>query len=347
MVIGLFVGLVVGVAAYADCVPQFPYQNGWLGGDGAYSIALPQQQTLWLFGDSFINTQHPATRAGSSMVANTVALSTCRNGQFHLRYYWDGSDPQAAKAFFASPSTGYKYWPRAGFYYHGNIYVFWSKVRILPPPGPFNFKAVGTVMMTLTPLATQPVNHWPFKIQDLHSGATLFPGAAVVLQPPYLYSYSVLDNGQFSHSHPLILQRVRLSDLKQIAANLETLTATGWHKHTAWQQAKIIVPSAATELSVTYHPQTRQWQMVYSVFPAPVMLRASPALSGPWSKPKVIYSPELTQKNQFCYAAKAHAQFMNQAGQALITYVCNDFDSATLVNHLGLYRPVVMNTQSR
>jgi hypothetical protein len=39
----------------AQCLPYFPDKDGWYGGDGAYSIALDKQRTLWLFGDTFVS----------------------------------------------------------------------------------------------------------------------------------------------------------------------------------------------------------------------------------------------------------------------------------------------------
>ena len=39
----------------SQCLPVFPDKNGWYGGDGAYSIKLDQERTLWLFGDTFVD----------------------------------------------------------------------------------------------------------------------------------------------------------------------------------------------------------------------------------------------------------------------------------------------------
>jgi hypothetical protein len=37
-----------------QCIPSFPDQDGWYGGDGAYSVKLDNQHTLWVFGDTFV-----------------------------------------------------------------------------------------------------------------------------------------------------------------------------------------------------------------------------------------------------------------------------------------------------
>src|SRR5262245_33415350 len=57
------------------CWPSFPYQQGWLGGDGAYSVPLGPSRTLWLFGDTFVGGPEQRDRAGAQFVHNSIALS--------------------------------------------------------------------------------------------------------------------------------------------------------------------------------------------------------------------------------------------------------------------------------
>ncbi|MBP7342656.1 MAG: hypothetical protein KA957_10110, partial [Syntrophaceae bacterium] len=74
----------------ALCLPQFPDRNGWYGGDGAYSIALDDRRTLWLFGDTFVSPDDGRKdRSGMDLVwGTTLAVSTCsENAAFDIRYY--------------------------------------------------------------------------------------------------------------------------------------------------------------------------------------------------------------------------------------------------------------------
>jgi len=61
------------------CLPFFPDQDGWYGGDAAYSIALDDQRTLWLFGDTFAACEAwRQDRVGMDVVlGTTVGISTC------------------------------------------------------------------------------------------------------------------------------------------------------------------------------------------------------------------------------------------------------------------------------
>src|SRR5262245_24479072 len=59
----------------------------WLGADGALTIPLGGQRTLWLFGDTFVATSAANVRGESEMVRNTIALQT-------------GLDPRSASMEF-------------------------------------------------------------------------------------------------------------------------------------------------------------------------------------------------------------------------------------------------------
>ena len=60
----------------------------WLGGDGAYSVDLGGERTLWLFGDSFIATSPAHTRSESTIVRNSIAVINAvrpRSGKVDLK----------------------------------------------------------------------------------------------------------------------------------------------------------------------------------------------------------------------------------------------------------------------
>src|SRR5260370_17313715 len=87
-VTGTIILLILASSSWAlssDCTPQFPYLQGWLGGDEAYSISLNAGRVLWLFGDSFVGSEAQTSRAGATMIANTVAVSTCTAAKWNIR----------------------------------------------------------------------------------------------------------------------------------------------------------------------------------------------------------------------------------------------------------------------
>ena len=66
----------VALAAESPCRPDFPYRDGWLGADAAYSVPLADGRSLWLFGDTFVGAEGARDRSGSAMISNSIALSS-------------------------------------------------------------------------------------------------------------------------------------------------------------------------------------------------------------------------------------------------------------------------------
>ena len=74
----------------ARCLPSFPDRDGWYGADGAYSIKLDEQRTLWLFGDTFVSEEPKRKdRVGMDvLLGTTMAISTCSDKTgFNIQYY--------------------------------------------------------------------------------------------------------------------------------------------------------------------------------------------------------------------------------------------------------------------
>ncbi|HET9698974.1 MAG TPA: hypothetical protein VFP40_19020, partial [Terriglobales bacterium] len=66
----------VDVKDVAKHLPSFPYSEGWLGADDAYSIPLSPTKSVWLFGDTFVADPGTTLRTkAKSMPRNTVGIS--------------------------------------------------------------------------------------------------------------------------------------------------------------------------------------------------------------------------------------------------------------------------------
>ena len=60
---------------YSGLFERRDEEFGWSGGDGAYSIALPKDRTLWLFGDSYLSEVDRGVRLNiEPRFGNTVAI---------------------------------------------------------------------------------------------------------------------------------------------------------------------------------------------------------------------------------------------------------------------------------
>ncbi len=85
---------------------------------------------------------------------------------------------------------------------------------------------------------------------------------------------------------PVRLSRVREDDALDLAA-YEQWTGTGWSRDRS--RAVPVIPAPASELSVIFHEPTAQWLAAhYHEGLDALVVHTAPALTGPWSRPRVV-----------------------------------------------------------
>jgi uncharacterized protein DUF4185 len=325
------------------CLPTFPYKDGWLGGDAAYSIALAPGKSLWLFGDSFVGQISAPTRGGSSFVRNAIALSTCDEHQrWQINYYWGGGGKPAPTAFFETNAKEYWYWPLDGFLYQNRLYVALAKLENNPQEKIFSFKTAGVVLAKVSNPSAPP-NQWRMKYFKLTEGPDFYPGATVVVHQSHAYFFVV--NEKERHT---ILIRVPLQKLDEPAANLQYFAKDKTWKHGLnGADALVVIETGHTEMSVRYHRRIKQWVAVTGgdFLSNKIMIRTAPELTGPWSQWHVIHEfPEMNPQSArydpdtWCYAVKEHIEFAT-LDKLLVTYACNSFKFEKQVANMSIYRP--------
>ena len=71
------------------------YGNGWTGGDGAISYKLPDGRSLWLWGDSFLDTVYPDRhRPVVGFIHNQVTTMDADGGNFKTYYGGTKQNPK-------------------------------------------------------------------------------------------------------------------------------------------------------------------------------------------------------------------------------------------------------------
>ncbi len=106
----------------ARCLPDFPDKDGWYGGDGAYSIPLDEQRTLWIFGDTFVSEEADRKdRIGMDVVlGTTLAVSTCSaDHQFSIQYFLKKKNGKFVSSFGGDEWL----WPQDPFIAHDTLYI--------------------------------------------------------------------------------------------------------------------------------------------------------------------------------------------------------------------------------
>lgn len=290
----------------ADCLPCFPYKDGWYGGDGAYSIRLDEKRTLWLFGDTFVSgEQGRQDRIDMDVVlGTTLAISTCSvNGKFEIEYYLKKANGE----FISSFGKNEWLWPQDPFMVNNTLYVPLLVVEAKPEmEGPFKFKIAGHKIARITNFEMADPYKWIVDYIDLTpgipQGIIAFATTSVVYQR-YIYYYPLYTStGDIPMLYGNILARIPISELNDPANAIEYFTKDGiWEKELNPAKVKIVIDAGVSELSVRYHADDKKWIAVYMSARNngdQLLYQVADGPEGPWTEPKVLIRtiPEVDPK---------------------------------------------------
>jgi hypothetical protein len=340
--------------ASAQCRPDFPLEAGkpmgWQGGDAAYSIPLPDGRDVWIFGDTLYGPKRVVEGHDPQQVHNSLGISTCTHGQWHIDYVIQRDASGKAVSYFSPTDTKHWYWALDGFYANGDLWVTLLCIRHAAKPQPWamDFETCGSDLAHISHLERKP-RDWEVNILPLVAdGVGAYPSATTVVDGKYAYLFALYEH----HDRPLLATRIPLNGLTAPAENLEYLAADGtWKRGFEPAKAKEVMKLGSTELSIRYHPAQHEWRAVLfqpGMFSSKMITRTAPALTGPWTDGDVLYTvPEMQpgparDKSVFCYAGKEHPEFETKKNEIVATYVCNTMDVPGLVKNLSIYHPKVV-----
>ncbi|MGO8717597.1 MAG: DUF4185 domain-containing protein [Acidobacteriaceae bacterium] len=347
----LLAGSVSTICLAAACTPQFKLEQnnplGWQGADAAYSIPLPGGRDIWIFGDTLYGEKRLVTGHAPRMVHNSLGISTCdAQGNFHLQYVIRRGSQGQAESFFSPQNPNHWYWAMDGFVAKDDLWVTLLCIEHAKQASPWamDFATCGSDLARVSHLDRDP-QQWSVQYFPLvPNGVKAYPSASTVVDGKYVYLFALYESG----SRPLLVTRVPLKGLNNPKKHLEYLAADGqWKPGFDPANAKQVMKTGSTELSIRYHPALKKWLAVMldpHGFSDKVILRSAPTLTGPWSEPQVIYHiPEMLpgpkrDKDTFCYAGKEHPEF-EPPGELDFTYVCNTMDVPKLATNTSIYYP--------
>lgn len=326
------------------CVPEFPFKDGWLGGDAIFSVRLDETsaRTLWMFGDTFINKNDPTKRGGGKIVANSIAISTCIEGRFSIRYHWGQGwfgvgEPEP---FFKGESDDT--WPGGAVIVGDKLHVFGIHVK-KDPSLPGGFATLGTRLITVDNFADAPES-WSYRTKELGTGKDLLAGVSVLEQDDFLLLYSSMTSEK---AQPMTLLRCPRAKVEDCAPEL--LTEAGWEKFEEGRlkDAKRLLDGASTEFSVERIGERYLLvnNSIKNGFPADgitVSYAAAPdaVFSDPVKVQAFPGNADFGTKQAYCYAAKEHVH-LREDDSVLVTYICNSFDFlAETVPNRELYKVI-------
>ncbi|MGB5217732.1 MAG: DUF4185 domain-containing protein [Smithella sp.] len=343
------------------CLPVFPDKDGWYGGDGAYSIKLDKERTLWLFGDTFASCNRwREDRINMDVVlGTTLAVSTCSaDNKFKIKYYLEQKNEKYVSSFGEDAWL----WPQDPFIVNNVLYIPLIAIEPTNKEGEvFNFKVSGHKFARVKDFSAADPREWNYDYVDLTSflspDISAFAATSVV-HNNYIYFYPFYVN--FKDKPNImgnILARIPSDKIDSPQGAVEYFTKDGtWEKELRPEKIKVVLDAGVSELSVRYHDADKKWIAVYMTIQNKgnkLLYQTADRPEGPWSEPKAldVKVPEvdsqssLYDKGNFCYAGKEHIEFSRDKN-LIVTYVCNsseDMQSQTsfIRRNLFLYRPVV------
>jgi len=320
----------------------FLQKDGWIGADGAYSVALGPQRVLWLFSDTWVGKIRDGKRMDATIVSNTLAVQdgfdpTTAKVQFIIRRNAAGK-PEA----FLKPDDGRGwYWLHAAVAVNGKLYLFLLQIDRTKQPGVFGFKQIGEWLAIVDNPQDDPFR-WRLSQRKLPfceftEQRQLAFGAAVMVQGSDIYVYGT-ELAKPSKSSSLVLAKVD-------ARRIEDFNAWRFYQQGRWSKDVGRLDALAPELAAEFSVHARASGACVLIYTERglsqrILRRTAPRPEGPWSAPELVYTcPEMARdKNLFTYAAKAHPE-LSPKHQLLVTYAVNSFDFGQVARDATLYFP--------
>ena len=186
----------------------FHTDSAWSGGDGAYSISLGKDRTLWIFGDSFIGTISGGRRLNNVMIHNAIALQDQKSGK--MSFYWA---KQSQPASYFADKDSYWLWPGDGIFYNDRVYCFARQVAQVQGKenDPFGFVWKQDELAIIANPSDDPQNwqvrHLPLAFTDTQ----IHLGCACWHDNNWLYVLGIKES-----TRQAILARISLSKLSNL-----------------------------------------------------------------------------------------------------------------------------------
>ncbi len=345
----------LAIAAPAAAAPlpawdaKFAGTDGWIGGDGAYSVELGPKRVLWLFGDTLLGKVKDGKRTGAAFVNNTVAIQSGHGPDAAIRFVsGKAKDGKPAALFVPADGKGW-YWPQDGVRVGGKLYLFLALIeKAKGQSDAFGFKQTGEVLGVVENPDDEP-EAWrrtdlPIPHTDYTKDGERSWGSAVRADGGFVYVYGFRETGKALDRKKLTVARVPAGKLADFA-EWRFRTADGWGEKPA--DAAPLAGGVASEFSVTKRP-AGGFVMVYTEngIGDRIVARTADKPDGPWSAPVLLHTtPEMKRdKGVFSYAAKAHP-WAATGDELVVSYCVNTWEFARLFKDDAVYRPMFVGSK--
>jgi hypothetical protein len=180
------------IVAYKDIdfTEQLRTTKGWIAGDGAYSIPIGENKSLWTFGDSYIDSFDTLTKSVPCLfqARNAAMVIGINNPSQKTTLRSTGATPTL---FTFGTDNKYWFWPTSGLLKNDTVYVFLSRLRNTGEGGMWAFAGVDTNYVAKLSSADLSVIEYGI----LPATDSIVFGVSVIEQSDYTYIYGIKPNG--------------------------------------------------------------------------------------------------------------------------------------------------------
>jgi len=315
----------------------FKCTEGWIAGDGAYSIPVGDGKSLWTFGDSYIDSfdssaqsvpcLFQARNAAMLFSINDPSLkSTLRNPAGNPTLFTYGTDNK------------YWFWPSSGFCNDDTVFVFLTRLRNTGVGGMWGFAGVDTNYVAKLSRADLSV----IEYRILPATDSIVFGVSFIEQLDYTYIYGIKPNG---FGNDLFVARFRRAE---IYSPWEYFTGEEWNIdiksikkiHSEFTASFYLCRIREKYVLITteFSVNCDQGKHIYAA--------SAGSPYGPFADQHSVWQVDDTLNGHlpFFYMANAHPEFDNGKDELLITYCINGYGSCveTCVDNKmdpDVYRP--------
>jgi hypothetical protein len=329
---------------------QFRTKDGWIGGDGAYSVSLPGGRSFWLFSDTWIGNIRDGKRRDATMVNNTVGVRSGTGADAKVEFFVQKSTDGKHSAIFTPPDGKGWFWLNAGHHADGKLHVFLPRIEKTAAGGAFGFKSVDLWLGSVSNPDAEPTK-WkityakvPFSSFEEKQKVSFGSSVLTAGEHVYIYGYEELPGRPFP-PRKLLVARVEKEKFTDFDS-WRFLADGDWKPD--MKSATGQAGGLGTEFSVSFVPGLKRYALVYTEkgLSERIVGRFATAPEGPWSEPVLLYTcPEMKKDRAvFTYAGKAHPHLAGD-NELVISYASNSWELAPVINNAELYWPTFVRVK--
>ena len=312
-----------------------PDRGSVTGGDGMYSVALPDGRSIFLMGDSYTGTVTGGRRSTSDhMYRNSYIVYD--DGQVSALVDANGPGTSGAVPPGVTNEGQKWYWPGHGFVADNTLYIF-QTVMYQGEEGMWGFRYETTDILEyeLPEIRLKRTTRIPFT-----GSADIHYGMAALNDGDYIYIYAQVDVD--NSANPVSEVLAARTTLDRLYDRWEYYTGTGWSVNSS--DAVRLEGLASVPVSSQFNVFRLRDKYVLLTQnkrfnSGEIYTFVSDSPCGPWRNKQLIFETyEQDVPDLFTYNAMAHPQF-EKDGMILVSYNVNTGDFAQQFSDVTTYRP--------